>query len=303
MAPNEGTPRGARTAGAALLVLVAIVAVAAFATGSRAGEDRLEGGLGADAGRALTDVGMFAMLTFGSLMLVVAVVVTLRRQAAGEAPLPERRPWLVPALITVGLLLVAAPLLSWVFEWIGPPETQEVEPEPVTEAPPPFAGGGEQTASDEGATPAVIGIVVGVLGAAATTAWFVGTRQRRRPPDALAEEETEEQRRDRLRGLLDDALASLLDDPDPRRAVISAWARLEVAFAAAGQPRPKAEPPADYLERVIQAVDVDRALVRRLGASFERAMFSPHAVDRAAQTEAVEALRAVRDQLLVEVEQ
>ena len=84
--------------------------------------------------------------------------------------------------------------------------------------------------------------------------------------------------------------------------MISAWARLEVAFAAAGQPRPDAEAPAAYLERVIDAVDVDPTLVRQLGASFERAMFSPHEVDRAAQTEAVEALRAVRDQLHVRVD-
>lgn len=298
MTPDDARPRAPRAVLAVGLAAAAAAGVAVLASGAR-GSDAGGGiDLGGDATRALTDAGMVAMLTFGTAMLLVALVVVLLRGRDGRAAeLTSRRSSLVPTLVVAGVLLVTAPILDRLFEWLGPPETQEqdvMEIAPVDLDVDP----GDVAAEDSGATPVLVGLVVGVLGAVAVTAWFAGPR-RRVAPRTASPVETVEERRDRLRFLLDDALGDLRDDPDPRRAVISAWARLELALAAVGQPRRDAETPADVVARVLDAVDVSAPRVRRLGDSFERAMFSPHAIDRAAQLEAVDALRAVRDELHV----
>ncbi|QGG96850.1 DUF4129 domain-containing protein [Actinomarinicola tropica] len=299
MPPNDARPRAPRAVLAVGLAAAAAAGVAVLASGARGSGAGGGIDLGGDATRALTDAGMVAMLSFGSAMLLVALVVVLLRGRDGRAAeLTSRRSSLVPTLVVAGVLLVTAPLLDRLFEWIGPPEEQEqdvMEIAPVDLEVQPGDGG---AAEDSGTTPLLVGLVVGLLGAVAVTAWFAGPRRRLAPP-SVPQAETVEERRDRLRVLLDDALGDLRDDPDPRRAVISAWARFELAVAAVGQPRRDAETPTDFVARVLDAVDVSGPLVRRLGDSFERAMFSPHAIDRAAQLEAVEALRAVRDELHV----
>ncbi len=53
--------------------------------------------------------------------------------------------------------------------------------------------------------------------------------------------------------LLDDTLEDLEREPDPRRAMIGAWARMERGLAAAGLPRHPAEAPFEYAGRVLEA--------------------------------------------------
>jgi hypothetical protein len=97
-------------------------------------------------------------------------------------------------------------------------------------------------------------IVAGVALAAMVTvvaAQLAADRRRRRPPKTPAE---------RLVDLLDDTLEDLESEPDPRRAVIAAWARMEHGLAAAGLPRHPAEAPFEYAGRVLEAalVPTDR---------------------------------------------
>ena len=102
-----------------------------------------------------------------------------------------------------------------------------------------------------------------------------------------------------LAGLLDEAIARLRDHPEPREATIAAWARLETALEAVGVPRRRSDTPSTYLRRVLEEVDTSGPAVQALTAAYERAMFSPHRIDRATQLESVEALVAVRDELRV----
>jgi hypothetical protein len=100
---------------------------------------------------------------------------------------------------------------------------------------------------------------------------------------------------------LDDVLALTVDDlrsePDPRRAVIAAYARLEQALGAAGHPRLPADAPGEYLGRVLREADVSPAAVARLTTLFTRAMFSQHDVGEPMRAEAIEALEEVRADL------
>jgi hypothetical protein len=136
-------------------------------------------------------------------------------------------------------------------------------------------------------------------GAGALTAAYLTARRRvrRRPRAATADEELVEE----LAALLDDTLDDLRAEPDARRAVIGAYARMERALAAYGLPRRAFEAPLEYLDRV--ALDLHerqpsaRRLVFELTHLFERAKFSAHDVDRGMKDDAIATLSALRDDL------
>jgi hypothetical protein len=96
---------------------------------------------------------------------------------------------------------------------------------------------------------------------------------------------------------LDESLDDLRRDPDIRRAIIAAYARMERALAYAGLPRAPAEAPYEYLERSLVELDASAAAARRLTDLFERAKFSQHEPAESMRDEAIDALVAVRDDL------
>jgi hypothetical protein len=113
----------------------------------------------------------------------------------------------------------------------------------------------------------------------------LGQGTRRRPaPEVLA-------------AALDESLDDLRADPDLRRAIVAAYARMERALAAAGIPRRPAEAPLEYLERALLSLDTSADAVRRLTDLFEWARFSHHEPEPSMRDEAIDALVAVRDEL------
>jgi Domain of unknown function (DUF4129) len=100
-----------------------------------------------------------------------------------------------------------------------------------------------------------------------------------------------------LAAALDQSLDDLRTDPDLRRAIIAAYARMETALAAAGIPRRPAEAPLEYVERALLTVHASADAVRRLTDLFEWARFSHHEPEPSMRDDAVDALIAVRDEL------
>ena len=100
-----------------------------------------------------------------------------------------------------------------------------------------------------------------------------------------------------LADALDESLDDLRADPDLRRAIIAAYARMERALAAAGIPRRPAEAPLEYLERALLSLDTSAEAVCRLTDLFEWARFSHHEPESSMRDDAVDALIAVRDEL------
>jgi hypothetical protein len=100
-----------------------------------------------------------------------------------------------------------------------------------------------------------------------------------------------------LAAALDESLDDLRADPDLRRAIVAAYARMETALAAAGLPRLPAEAPLEYVERALLTLDASAAAVRRLTDLFEWARFSQHEPEPSMRDDAVDALVAVRDEL------
>lgn len=128
----------------------------------------------------------------------------------------------------------------------------------------------------------VVGLVVGFL-------WLRRAEATRsRSPEEIAEE---------LSHVLDDSLEDLRAEPDPRRAVIAAYARMERALAWFGLPRRAFEAPLEYLSRVLVDLRASAESVRRLTSLFERAKFSAHEIGPTLKEDAIDALVTVRDEL------
>ncbi|HLX19256.1 MAG TPA: DUF4129 domain-containing protein [Gaiellaceae bacterium] len=134
-----------------------------------------------------------------------------------------------------------------------------------------------------------VAIVAALLAAAGVAAFASRNRRqlkewRFRPHDDIAD-------------ALDESLDDLRLEPDLRRAIIAAYARMERALAMAGLPRRASEAPTEYLSRALGSLDTSRESVARLTELFERAKFSQHDPDPSMRDEAIDALTVVRDEL------
>ena len=132
----------------------------------------------------------------------------------------------------------------------------------------------------------VLGLLLGlgVLAAATRTRLGPGGCRRRAAPDVVA-------------AALEESLDDIRADPDLRRAIIAAYARMETALAAAGLPRQPAEAPFEYVERALLTLDAGAAAVHTLTDLFVWARFSQHEPEPSMRDDAVDALVAVRDEL------
>jgi Domain of unknown function (DUF4129) len=295
----------------ALPAVTAAALLAVVAMGSRRGP------LGRGEGRPtypadLVDT-LLALLLVGGLAAGVLAVVAL---------LPDQR-LRTPRARRGGLLTVLLPLALVLAVWLfreplgllgdladGPPPTS-IPPDPAATAAP------EAPRDDPGVVPVLVAGVAVLAMAGIVVGQLLAERRRRGPPRTPAELLVE---------LLDDTLDDVEREPDPRRAVIAAWARMERGLAAAGLPRRASEAPLEYAGRVLATAagppghpfgtlptagppggppdrtpPVRPASVRRLTDLFERAKFSHHTIDRAMRDEAVAALRAVRADLAAAV--
>jgi Domain of unknown function (DUF4129) len=93
------------------------------------------------------------------------------------------------------------------------------------------------------------------------------------------------------------AIADLRFEPDPRRAVIAAYARMERGMSAVGLARDPADTSLEYLRRLLLAARADADAVRTLTRLFEGAKFGREQVDECARERAVAALATIQRDL------
>jgi Domain of unknown function (DUF4129) len=94
-----------------------------------------------------------------------------------------------------------------------------------------------------------------------------------------------------------DAIEDLEAEPDARRAVIAAYARMEGVFARHGLRRRPSETPLEYLRRILLGLTARADAVTRLTDLFEQAKFSLHEIDASMKRDAIGALKEIRDDL------
>ena len=109
------------------------------------------------------------------------------------------------------------------------------------------------------------------------------------PPDQAA--------REAAHGAVVGTIEAMLADPDPRTAIIGAYARLQEELAGNDASRKEYEGPTEHLHRVLRVLDVRPAPLADLIRLFEIARFSDHSLTASHRDEALEALREVAGDL------
>jgi Domain of unknown function (DUF4129) len=250
----------------------------------------LRGPLGGGEGRP-----RFPIELVETLGLLLAVAVVASGVLALLAMLPDQR-LRAPRSRRSGVLVLLLPLLAVVAVWLFRDRGWFADPEPPASLPAPAPPSTlELPAVDTRFTwlPVLaVAVVVAAL-LAIVVAQVTAERRRRGEPRP---------RPAQLAALLDDTLEDLEREPDPRRAVIAAWARMERGLAAFGLPRRAAEAPFEYAARVLGEARVGPEAVHRLTDLFERAKFSRQTIDQAMRDQAIAALGAVRRELQAERE-
>ena len=265
-------------------VVTALLVLAGVASHGRP----LHRGSGAGPSAAFFDYVATTLLLAGAA-LVVLFLYLVRMNAAG-LPVQRGRWHLLSSFVAfAAALLVAELILHSQFQNRLASFLQQHPQKPgqgqITQNPEGKVGGrNARVRWDE------IAVVLVLVGGVATYVFV--TRTRRKPLAALLQ-----RRREAVSLALDESLDDLRGDPNVRRAIIAAYARMERALASAGLARFPAEAPFEYLERALLELETSAGAARRLTDLFERAKFSQHEPDEAMRDEAIDALIAVRDEL------
>lgn len=283
----------ARTRNAILTTVGVIAAIVLVAVASR-GSTSLGDNSARKPSDALTDI-LFALylvaLIGGAVMFIYLLVLQRKVKAqSGKAPPRNLRQMLGTMLVLIAAgLLMARRLSTW--ERPAPVEPEEAigqaQTLPVDTATQPTAGSFESEVSW-----GPVLITLGLILLAVIAYWYAGRARKR------ARGELHTGLAAAVAQAVDESLDDLRAEPDPRRAVIAAYARLERVLAGHGLPRKPAEAPLEYLGRMLAELSVSDRAARALTDLFERAKFSQHAVGPEMKDEAIDALETVRDDLL-----
>lgn len=265
------------------LGVTALLAVAAVASGGRP----LSRSRGTGPSTSFFDY-VFTTIVICAVAVTVIVLLALVMQRPGPFK-PRPRRWRILSTL-FSFLLTATAALIFLHSGLGHRLRQL-----TAQASPPGKAGkhtGKPVANprnarvrwDEIAVVLVLVAGCAVLVAAGRTARRPPRPWRLRPQEAVSM-------------ALDDSLDDLRNEPDLRRAIIAAYARMEHALAAGGLPRRPAEAPFEYVERALGELETSATSVRRLTDLFEWAKFSQHEPGPEMRDDAIDALVAVRDEL------
>lgn len=161
----------------------------------------------------------------------------------------------------------------------------------------PSTSRGSGVAAAAGANEATwLGLVFAVLIVVLFLAWlFWPPPQRKRVPLRVAPPPANP-----VFAAVEESLDALRAIPDPRRAIIAAYASMEGSMFRAGLPRRLSEAPVEYVTRILAGLVGLSSDLTRLTQLFEIAKFSDHRIDEPMRAEAIDALSSIRDQLRAE---
>jgi hypothetical protein len=140
----------------------------------------------------------------------------------------------------------------------------------------------------------VLWIALVVIGATAGWLYYSWRQSKKRTAVPVDQEATVAED---IAASIGDAIDDLEAEPDARRAVIAAYARMESVLARHGLRRRPSETPTEYLRRILLGLTSRGDAVGRLTSLFEQAKFSRHDVDESMKQDAIAALREIRDDL------
>ncbi|MFL5929785.1 MAG: DUF4129 domain-containing protein [Gaiellaceae bacterium] len=268
------------------LALLALLGVVVAASSAELGGESLD---------AREATGALATLLFALGAVWVAGILVASPLAAGltaRAEAAEPRRW----SHTIAVILVVVAIL---FMLSGAGRLGNRGPNRVN----PAAPSGEQVPQGRGPgrylpTPPIDWIVVLAVFGVAFVGFAAAARMMVHSNKAVRREV---EAREALAAILDDTLEDLRAEPDPRKAVIACYSRMERSLASFGLPRRPFEAPEEYLARVLEELQSGSPAARRLTRLFARAKFSEHEIDLSMKEEAIEAVSELRAELTAEL--
>jgi hypothetical protein len=128
---------------------------------------------------------------------------------------------------------------------------------------------------------------------AALMAWQWHARRRTLPGRSAEKDAAGDLHPAEVQGAVVSTIDAMLADPDPRAAIIGAYARLLEGLSACGAGRREHEAPFEHLHRVLAVLQVRSGPMRRLTGLFAAARFSTHPPTKTDREEALTALREI----------
>jgi hypothetical protein len=293
----SGTRISSRNVRAIAASLLAMVLIVIAALGTRA----ISLGSGDATGRSLRLPPSFTEY----LVLLVAPAVlagvvgfafvlapTLRRRKREQEEIVSQRPpvpWWVQALaVSVALAAIAAPVALALWGSSGGRDTSTGSG--AASSPPPESSAVPGLPAGRPDAPSWSWTPVGVVAAGAGALVIGIAAARRRDPHTPV---TGRSAAASFRRTVLDSIEDLRAEPDPRRAVVAAYARMEQDLSSTGFPRRAHEAPLEFLDRALLDLDVDPASISELTMLFESAKFGHHSVDEEMRSEAIGALERI----------
>jgi hypothetical protein len=273
-----------------LLLGLGVTALVVLAGAASRGRPLAGSAGGAGPSAAFFDYSYTTILVFA--VVVVAVVIWAFAQTRAGKSEPRSSNYFVSTLMAIATAFLIAyflrhsHLLSRFQQLAQQTQHQQTGTGAVIPGGIPTHARGAQVRWDE-----IVVFLALVLGAAALVA--AGRLRDHRSPASSRDNRSHEA----VAFALDESLDDLRSDPDLRRAIIAAYARMETALAFAGLPRRPSEAPLEYMERALTAIDASAPAAHRLTVLFEWAKFSQHEPGPEMRDEAIAALVAVRDEL------
>ena len=248
-----------------------------------------------DTGFVLTAIevaGYVAAIVGLAVFLPTIVVLRAQRRqrlAAGGAAGAGAPPWwarIGGVALTLAILTAQVAIVVYVIDLLRSrgSGTQDGPLDPPGDLDPNGLGAGRDSSS--------LMIALAIVAVLAGVALALAIRWRRR--DAADQAESVEDRRGRTAQAVEVGLDALRREPDPRRAIIAAYAAMERSFSDAGLGRHAWEAPIEYLRRVLAGALGAPEDVHTMTHLFEVAKFSLHPVDESMRGEAIGALERIR---------
>jgi len=272
-------------------VLLAVVAwaVTGVQTGGASGSARTM-----SPGMSGTLNAVVAAAWGAAVVVLIVMVRRLRRRleeaAEGLEPRPPNPWWvsMVAWVIVAAVLLI--PLLTL-------RNGQDRGPQPTPTAAPgsdPTSG----TLEDQRRPSSwvIVGFVAGAAAAATALAFAA-----RRPASIEEDREPLPELLRHVVGVVDDSISDIERDPDPRRAIIRSYARMEAVLARGGIPRRPSETPLEYIDGALRTLAIPATPARSLTDLFEIARFSDRPIDISMKRRAIDCLLDIRSALMSEV--
>ena len=280
--------------GLAATALIALVALASRSSALPSGEGQV------NVGPVLGIVHLVEIVGLAVELLVILLLIVFFRPKRRKKD-DELQRYVEPVRVhwAIKLLIIALPFL-----FLGAvvlmlmrlrPTDQTQEPMPIGMPPPLLPGGnaGEGVGAGLGLGwwEVAIAIVLAVV------AFVAILRALRMPPPTPRSEPESQGQAGALATAVTAGLRDARREPNPRRAVIAAYATMEALLAAAGLPRRRVEAPFEYLARLFGEIDVSGEAMRTLTDLFELARFSHHDITPAARERAIAALAVIEHDL------